>query len=186
MKKATRNMIRKAEKVGLTVKHGNDLKLFDDFVKVYQDTIDRNKWTAYSVDYIKKEFEIFEKAGCADIFVSYLSNEPISAAIFIRHRDQIIYHFGGSLSKYRDIPASYLTQWEAIKFYKKAGYKLYNFWGVSPEGMKRHPWNGFSLFKRGFSQQELEFIHSLDLDLHPFAKFTHLYEYVEAKLRGYT
>jgi len=186
IKKTTRAMIRKAEGLELTVKHSNNLDLFEDFCEAYKDTVARNKWTAYTTKYIKDEFEIFQKNNCADLFVSYYKEQPISAAIFIRHQNQVIYHFGGSLTGFREIPAAYLLQWEAIKYFKNEGFKIFNFWGVSPEGNKKHPWYGFSLFKRGFTKNELEFIHSHDLDLHPLAKITHIFEYLETKLRGYS
>ena len=58
-------------------------------------------------------------------------------------------------------------------------------WGVCPENSKKHPWYGLSLFKRGFSKEELEFVHSQDMDINIMAKFTHLYEFLEALRRGY-
>lgn len=185
MRKTTRNSIKKAEKLELVVMHTNNFDLFDDFISVYKDTVARQGWNAYSESYIRSEYEIFSSAGKADMFVSYYKGEPISASIFIRHNNQVIYHFSGSVTKFRDIPSSYLLHWEAIKFFKNEGFKLYNFWGVSPENNIKHPWYGLSLFKRGFTSNELEFVHSHDLDIRPFAYLTHTFEYIESRLRGY-
>lgn len=185
MRKTTRNLIRKAQKLGIVVKHVSDLSLFDDFSKVYLDTVERQKWTAYSVDYIKKEYLIFSKENCAEMFVAYFENKPISASIFIKHRDQVIYHYSGSVTEFRNIPSAYLLHWEAIRYFKSLGFSLYNFWGVSPENKKNHPWYGLSLFKRGFTNQEMEFIHAHDLIISLFAHLTRSYECLESKLRGY-
>jgi len=185
MRKTTRNLIRKAQKLGIVVKHVSDLSLFDDFSKVYLDTVERQKWTAYSIDYIKKEYLVFSKENCAEMFVAYFEGKPTSASIFIKHRDQVIYHYSGSVTEFRNIPSTYLLHWEAIKYFKSLGFSLYNFWGVSPENEKKHPWYGLSLFKRGFTNKELEFIHAHDLIVSPRAYLTRVYEYVESKLRGY-
>ncbi|MBP7785887.1 peptidoglycan bridge formation glycyltransferase FemA/FemB family protein [Patescibacteria group bacterium] len=185
MRKTTRNSLRKAQDMGVVIKHSDDSSLFDDFKKVYLDTVERQRWNAYSVDFIKKEYEIFSKEKKADMFVAYLKDIPISASIFVKHRNQVIYHYSGSLTEYRDIPSAHLLHWEAIKYYKNNGFSLYNFWGVSPENDKKHPWYGLSLFKRGFSKKELEFVHSHDLIINPFAHLTRLYEYLETKKRGY-
>ena len=159
--------------------------MYEDFCKVYLDTVNRNKWNAYSLEYIKKEYEIFSRKGLANTFVSYYNGKPLSAAIFIEHRNQVIYHFSGSTNEHRDIPDTYLLHWEAIKYFKGRGFDLYNMWGVCPENSKKHPWYGLSLFKRGFSKEELEFVHSQDMDINIMAKFTHLYEFLEALRRGY-
>jgi lipid II:glycine glycyltransferase (peptidoglycan interpeptide bridge formation enzyme) len=185
MRKTTRNLVRKAQKMGLTVKHSDDFSLFEDFKKVYLDTVERQGWNAYSIDYIKREYQIFSDNGKADMFVSYLDGDPISASIFIKHHNQVIYHYSGSVTKYRNVPSAYLLHWEAIKHYKNLGFTLYNFWGVSPEGNKKHPWYGLSLFKRGFTKKELEFVHAHDLVVNPFAHLTRIYELLEAKIRGY-
>lgn len=185
MRKTTRNLIRKGEKLGIVVKHATDFELFEDFTKVYLDTVKRQQWNAYSTNYIEKEYRIFCDAGKADMFVAYYQNKPLAAAVFIRHEKQIIYHFGGSVTEFRDIPSAYLLHWEAIKLFKSEGYSLYNFWGVSPADKPKHPWYGLSLFKRGFSVVELSFVHSQDLDLKPFAKLTHIFELIESVRRGY-
>jgi peptidoglycan pentaglycine glycine transferase (the first glycine) len=185
MRKTTRNLIRKAQKLGIVVEHVSDLSLFEDFSKVYLDTVERQKWTAYSVDYIKKEYLIFSKEKGAEMFLAYFEGKPISASIFIKHRDQVIYHYSGSVTEFRNIPSAYLLHWEAIKYFKSLGFLIYNFWGVSPENKKNHPWYGLSLFKRGFTNQEMEFIHAHDLIVNQFAYLTRIYEYLESKLRGY-
>jgi len=185
MRKTTRNLIRKAQKIGVSVRHTSDLSLFNDFSKVYLDTVKRKKWVAYSIDYIKKEYLTFARTGCAEIFVAYLNDKAISASIFIKHRNQVIYHYSGSLTEFRNIPSAYLLHWEAIKYFKSAGFSLYNFWGVCPENQKNHPWYGLSLFKRGFTNKEMEFIHAHDLVVSPLGHLTRIYDYIESKFKGY-
>jgi peptidoglycan pentaglycine glycine transferase (the first glycine) len=185
MRKTTRYSVRQAEKLGITVKYTDNLELFADFEKIYLETLARHKWHGYTPDYIKKEFEIFSKNNDAHMFVAYYQDQPIAASIFITHRDQVIYHHSGSTALSGNLPSSYLLHWEAIKHFKKAGYKIYNFWGVCRENEKNHPWYGLSLFKRGFTNQELEFIHPQDFIVSPWGHFTTTYELLETKLRGY-
>lgn len=185
MRKTTRNLVKKAAQMNIKVKHVSDESLFDDFEKVYLDTVKRQGWNAYSMDFIKKEYEIFSKEKKAEMFVAYFNDAPISASIFIKHSKQVIYHYSGSLTEYRNIPSAHLLHWEAIKYFKSEGFSIYNFWGVSPEEDTKHPWHGLSLFKRGFTKDELEFVHAHDLIVSPLSYFTRIYEYIEAKRRGY-
>lgn len=184
-RKTTRNLIRRAQNLNIQTLHTNDLSLFDDFAFAYIDTVNRNKWSAYSLEYIKSECASFSKSSDLSIFVSYFEEKPISGAIFIHHRGQAIYHHGGSLSAYRNIPAAYLLHWEAIKYFKSRQFSLYNFWGVSPKDMPNHPWANLSLFKRGFTDEEMQFMHAHDYIVSPFAHITRFFEFLESKLRGY-
>jgi len=185
MRKNTRYSVRKAEKEGVVVKRATDMSLFSDFELLYNETVSRHKWVGYKIDYIKKEFEAFRKTDSSYMFVAYYKNEPIAAAIFITAGIQAIYHHAGSAAKYKEIPSAYLLHWEAIKFFKSRGLKLYNLWGVCPENNKNHPWYGLSLFKRGFSDKELSFVHAHDLIVSPLAWSTRIYEWLETKKRGY-
>ena len=185
MRKTTRYSIRKAEKMGVEILHTNGMEYFDEFLKVYWDTVKRQKWPPYSENYIKSEYELFAGKEQAHMFVAKYKGEVASAAIFIHYNGQSIYHHSGSLSSLQKVPTSYLLQWESIKFAKEKGMKRYNFWGVSPADKPGHPWYGLSLFKRGFGAQELEFVHAQDLIVHPFAYVTRVYETVENKRRGF-
>jgi len=184
-RKTTRNSIKTAINKGITVKSTDTLDFFKYFEPIYLDTIKRQKWHGYSLQYIKKEFEVFQKSGDVRMFVAFLGEQPISTSIFIHHRKQIIYHHSGSLTQYRNIPSTYLLHWEAIKYYKSIGMELYNFWGVCPENETNHPWYGLSLFKRGFTKDELSHIHPHDLLISPLGSLTRIYEGIETKLRGY-
>ncbi len=185
LRKTTRNLVRKAEKLNLIVKESSDMSLFNDFAVVYTDTVTRNGWNAYSVKYIRDECAVFAKANALTIMISYFEDKPISGAVFIHSGNQVIYHHGGSLRDFRHLPAAYLLHWHAIKFFKSLGFELYNFWGVCPIDEIKHPWFNLSLFKRGYSTHELKFLHALDYIVSPIAHITRFFEFVESKIRGY-
>jgi lipid II:glycine glycyltransferase (peptidoglycan interpeptide bridge formation enzyme) len=185
MRKQTRYYIRQAEKMGIEVKQTDGIEYWNAFMKIHSDTVARQKWTAYSEKYMRIEYDIFRRDRMARMFVSFYKGQPISSAIFIYYGGQSVYHHSGSLSQFRSIPSTYLLQWEAVKYAKQRGLKFHNLWGVSPEGEKKHPWYGLSLFKRGFGGQEVEFIHAQDLVVRPWAHVTRTFELVEKKLRGY-
>ncbi|WKZ31199.1 MAG: peptidoglycan bridge formation glycyltransferase FemA/FemB family protein [Candidatus Dojkabacteria bacterium] len=185
MRKNTRYYIRKAEKMGIKVVSTTGMENFEQFWEIYQDAVSRNKWTAYSRNYIQKEFELFAKDNMARMFFTLYENKPIAAAIFIYFNGHSVYHHSGSLTQFREVPSTYLLQWEAIKYAKSAGMRIHNLWGVSPENQKEHPWYGLSLFKRGFGGSEVQTVHAHDMIVYPFAHATRVYENLENKRRGY-
>lgn len=185
MRKNTRYSIRKAEKMGVKVVSTSGMENFDQFWTIFEDAVKRNQWVAYSRSYIEKEFEILAKDNMARMFFSFYGSKPIAASIFTYFNGHSVYHHSGSLTQYREIPAAYLLQWEAIKYAKANGMRVHNLWGVSPEDNKEHPWYGLSLFKRGFGGYEVQTVHAHDMIVYPFAYMTRFYENWENKRNGY-
>lgn len=189
MRKNTRYSIRKAEKEGVEIIKTKDSKYLEEFWQIFQDTVKRHKWNAYTYDYIKDEFEIFAKDDQNMLFLAKYQGKYIAAAIFNFYLNQSVYHHSGSLSEFQKIPASYLIQWEAIKEAKRRGLKKHNFWGVpldqNSELDKSHPWSGLGLFKVGFGGHAEEWIHAQDIPVSPLYWLTHFYEKLERKKKGY-
>lgn len=193
MRKNTRYYVRRAKRDGVEVIQADSKMHFEQFWKIYSDTVERQDWEAYSKDYIRKEWEIFSKNDEAEMLLAKYKDKFIAAAIILFYGDQAVYHHSGSLTKYRKIPASYRIQWEAIKLAKKRGKKWYNFWGISPLVMEDgefkaqagHPWEGLTFFKLGFGGQVREFVHAKDLPVSKKYFLTRMYDKFETWRRGY-
>ncbi|KXK27063.1 MAG: FemAB family protein [candidate division WS6 bacterium OLB20] len=185
MRKNTRYYIRKAERDGVTIEVTTDPERIDDFWPIYQDTIRRQKWSAYSKEYIRSEFEQFVKDGSAALFLARYEDRWIAGAIFIYYNGQVYYHHSGSLTEYRKITAPYLLQWESIREAKRRGMDTYNFFGIARTDDETHPWHGLTFFKKGFGGYEQVWMHAKDKPLRLRYWITHLYERYERNRRGY-
>lgn len=185
MRKNTRYYIRKAERDGVTIEMTKDPKRIDDFWPIYQDTVARQDWTAYTKEYVQKEFEQFVADDQAALFLAKYQDKYIAGAIFIYYNDQVYYHHSGSLTEYRKVSAPYLLQWESIKEAKRRGFGLYNFFGIARTDDKSHPWHGLTFFKKGFGGFEQVWMHAKDKPLRMRYWLTHVYERYERIKRGY-
>lgn len=186
MRKNTRYSVRKAKKIGITVRRVTDFeKEFDIFWEIFQDGVARNKWVAFSKESVFRELMTFAKHKSVAMYISSYKGRDISAALFIFYNGRSYYHHSGSLTEFRNIPSTYLLIWEAFMDAKERGLKQVDLYGVSPEGDKKHPWYGLSLFKRGFGGKEYQMVESQDLIVHPFAHVTRLYEKLEGMSRGH-
>jgi len=189
MRKNTRYSIKKAEKDGVEIIKTKDPKYLKDFWKIFQDTVKRQKWHAYTFDYVKDEFETFLKNDGNELFLAKYKGQFIAAAIFNFYNGQSVYHHSGSLTEFRKIPASYLVQWEAIKESKRRGMKKHNFWGLPldehDELKQNHPWTGLGLFKVGFGGQAERWMHARDIPVSWKYWITYIYERIEKARRGY-
>lgn len=165
MRKTTRNLIRRAEKEGVTIEISDKADDVERFYAVYQETVDRQHFTPFSRSYLKTEFETFAERDGARWFFGVYEGQTIAAAMIVFDRQSGFYHHGASIQRYNKIPASYLLQWTAIKEAKRRGCALYNFWGVSPEDRPNHPWAGLSLFKKGFGGFPEAYVPAQDLPI---------------------
>ncbi len=163
MRKTTRYLIKKAQKMSIEIVQTTDMKDFGAFNHLYEVTSKRHGFVPHRG--MKEELAIFGKDNEAVLFLAKYEGKIIAGSIIIFYGTQAIYHHAASDELFRDIPAPYLLQWEVIKEAKKRGKQFYNFWGVVPENKQKHPWQGLSLFKLGFGGVRENSIHAQDLPL---------------------
>lgn len=185
MRKNTRYLIKKA----MTIK---DLKIiqsqnFKDIESLYQlqlETVQRSHFIPFRKKYFLEEFKTFLKDDQIRLFKAVYKKQVLAAALIIFYGQEAVYHYSGSSTSLRKIPASYLLQWEAIKEAKKRKKKYYNFWGIAPLDQPKHRFAGVSLFKRGFGGQEFSYLHAHDLALKSKYWLIYLFETLRRLRRG--
>lgn len=185
----TRYNIRVAQKHGVEIVEDNSDIAFEEYLKLTQETTHRQRFFAHTEDYHRKMWETLRQAQgkpskdklIAHLFLAKYKNEVLAAWILFVFKDTLYYPYGASSSKFREVMASNLLMWEAIKFGKKLGLKNFDMWGaLGPDPDINDPWYGFHRFKEGYGGELVEFVGSYDLIITPF-----LYELYKAadKLR---
>ncbi len=180
-RKNTRNLISRAERDGVIIEKTTDPIKLDIFFKLYQETAKRDKFTPHSG--INEEFNEFVKNNSILLFLGKHNNEYLAGSLVVFFGNQAVYHHSGSIKS--RVPVNYLLQWEIIKEAKKRGIKYYNLWGIAPENKPNHPWQGLTLFKKGFGGEKLDFMHSIDLPLSVNYWFSYVYQKLWNYYRGY-
>lgn len=177
MRKTTRYEIRKAMQLGVEVRESADI---EQFLKLYKETAKRQGFVGHRG--IAEEFEIFAKH--AQLYLGFHQKKLLAGALIIYYENQAIYHHGASVRT--DVPVSHLIQWTAIREAKRRGMKLYNFWGIAPEGAHDHPWQGITVFKKGFGGREVRYLHSQDIPISPLYIVPYMVESVRKMMKGYS
>jgi peptidoglycan pentaglycine glycine transferase (the first glycine) len=81
------------------------------------------------------------------------------------------YLYGASDNLYREFMPNYLIQWHALTEAKKAGYEIYDFFGISGRTDASDPLHGLYRFKKGFGGEFTEFIGEFDYVVSPMLYF---------------
>lgn len=190
MRKTTRYLIKQGLKnPDLEIIKSENIKDVEVFNEIYQSTVKRHHFHPFSLKYLKGEFEAFNKNNQTLVLLAKYKGEYLASAIIIFWSGIGFYHQGASNQKYAKIPASYLMQWEAIKEAKSRGCKLYNFWGIADveteEQLKKHPWKGLTLFKKGFGGYQKTYLKTQDLPLSKKYHLIYLFEKLRRLKRGF-
>jgi len=125
-----RNMIRKAEKNGVEILHSRDWGLFDDFMRIYNSTM--NKDNAEDYYYFKDGFYCSIHNDLYDnyeMFYAVYKGEIIAMSIMIFANDRMHYHLSGSLSEYRNLAPSNLLLYKAALWGCHQGFDIFHLGG---------------------------------------------------------
>jgi lipid II:glycine glycyltransferase (peptidoglycan interpeptide bridge formation enzyme) len=125
-----RNMIRKAEKNGIEIRHGKGLDLFADFKRIYNATMDKD----HAEDYYYFEDKFYESIhndlhDNYEMFYAVLNGEIIAMSIMLYCNKQMHYHLSGSLIKYRNLAPSNLLLYKAALWGCEYGFKTFHLGG---------------------------------------------------------
>jgi lipid II:glycine glycyltransferase (peptidoglycan interpeptide bridge formation enzyme) len=194
MRATTRNLIRRAEKEGVTVQpSSNPIRDFHHFWRLYEATGERHGFVLYQRDLLLNQLEMYHLKDQAKLYLAKHNVEVLAASIHMSYGGITSYHHGAGANT--KIPASYLLQWRAIQDALRRGDRIYNFWGIAPTlsvGSTKseirnpnHPFAGVTMFKTGFGGQLLELVHCMDLPLTTRYIFTWSMEKFRKVKRGF-
>ena len=125
-----RNMIRKAEKNGIEIRHGKNLALFADFKRIYNATMDKDHAEQYyyfgDAFYESIHNDLHDNY---EMFYAVLDEQIIAMSIMLFANKQMHYHLSGSLLEYRNFAPSNLLLYKAALWGCEHGFKTFHLGG---------------------------------------------------------
>ncbi|MCI0521866.1 MAG: peptidoglycan bridge formation glycyltransferase FemA/FemB family protein [Chloroflexi bacterium] len=156
MKQKTRYNIRLAIKKGVTVRACDDLNLFYDLM---QTTGARDQFGVHSREYYQWAYELFMPGGHGELLLAEYQSTPLAALMVFARGERAWYFYGASSDAQRELMAPYLLQWEAMRWARSRGCRVYDLWGVPDADLEMLEGSfaarsdglwGVYRFKRGF------------------------------------
>ncbi len=154
MKKTWRYNTRSSVRRGVSVRRGN-AKDIAKFYALYKETGTRHRFSIRSSEYYKEVYRAFSGGGLSDSLILLAEHsqeeEPLGSAIFVKFGDKCWYLFAASSDKRRADMPNYPLQWEALKWARSTGAKVYDWGGASsnpddPNDSMAQVWH----YKKGF------------------------------------
>lgn len=125
-----RNMIRKAEKSGVEIKHCKDPALFGKFMEIYNATMEHDDAEEYY--FFESEFYDSIAKDLRDnyeMFYAEHDGEIIAMSIMIFANGRMHYHLSGSKFEYRNLAPSNLLLYKAALWGNGQGFKSFHLGG---------------------------------------------------------
>lgn len=184
MRKTTRNLVRRAERDGIVVTaSANPNADIEHFLKLHEETRRRHHFTPYTDTFFRAQVRRFSASGHCTVYLAMHEGNVLATSIHMHFGGETSYHHGASVQS--QLPVSYALQWKAIQDALARGDRLYNFWGIAPEGMKNHPFAGVTLFKTGFGGTLKNLMPCQDVALSASYRLTRTFEQLRKWKRGF-
>jgi len=173
MKSKTRYNIRLASRKGITIRYGDDTDL-EYLYKMYAETSLRGGFTIRGEEYYNYLWKIFmskqldsEIDAIAQPIIADFDRKPVAAAVMFRFGGRAWYLHGMSLPEHSDKMATYLIQWEGMRWAKANGCVTYDMWGAPDQFNSDDSMWGVYRFKRGFGGELTRTIGAWDFPVKP-------------------
>lgn len=93
---------------------------------------------------------------------------PIAAALIYDYNSTRYYAHAAANSHYQKLAAGTIVLIQMILDAKDQDAKVYDFWGMTPSADKKHPWYGFTQYKKSFGGRQVDYTGTYDLPIKPF------------------
>jgi lipid II:glycine glycyltransferase (peptidoglycan interpeptide bridge formation enzyme) len=156
MKQKTRYNIKLAQKHGVVVNASSDVREFHRLMVV---TGERDGFGVHSLDYYQTAYNLFHPIKGCELFYAEYQGEILAALFVFAHGNRAWYFYGASSNEHRELMATYLIQWQAMRWAHARGCLEYDLWGVPDQDLETLEANftnvqqglwGVYRFKRGF------------------------------------
>lgn len=166
LEQKTRYNSRLAARKGVEVSLENNSKGLKTFLQLHFETAKRQGFLPHSEKYYTQAFETLNKHNKSNILIASINDQPLAAWMLFNHENTIYYTYGGSNNENKDLMASNLIAYEAIKLAKRLNCKVFDMWGATND--KDDEYWGFTKFKLGYGGELVEHIDSYDFVVNPF------------------
>jgi lipid II:glycine glycyltransferase (peptidoglycan interpeptide bridge formation enzyme) len=186
MRKTTRQLCNRGEKMieSGEIQIVEHTSFTNELYEVYTSTASRGGFVPFSRAYLQQEYDSFTKFEKCRLISIVFEGRVLSWGFWILAGKRCFYHQGANILD-KQVPASYISHYQGIKWAKANGAISYDFWGVGPADEPNHPWANISTFKRGFGGVDVELVHAVDLPISWQYWPTWAFESYRAKRRGF-
>jgi hypothetical protein len=151
-KNSTQRKILRAGREGLKYREGSTEELLNHFYRLHAITRRRHQRPPQPRQWFVNLMDCFGPA--LKIRVGFKDNWPVAAVLTIRHKDTLVYKYGGSDPRFNNLGSMHLLLWKAIEEAKGSGLRFFDF-GRTESGQQ-----GLITFKQRWGATQSRLVYS--------------------------
>jgi hypothetical protein len=151
-KNSTQRKILRADREGLLYREGPTEELLEHFYRLLANTRKRHSRPPQPRMWFVNLIDCFGDA--LKIRVAFKGDQPVASVLTIRHKDTMVYKYGGSDPQFNNMGGMHLLLWGAIQEAKISGLRFFDF-GRSEAGQQ-----GLITFKQRWGSTHARLLYS--------------------------
>ena len=184
MSQNSRNITRNYHKKGITIRMSYDPNDITILTSLLSSIASRNHITTHSDEYFQIQADALMPRKAAVLYIADYDSSPIAAALVYDSADTRTYAHAAADDTYRKLSAGTALVGQMILDAKDAGLSHFDLYGITDSDDPKHPWAGFTKFKRSFGGTSVERPGTWDLPLRPLQYSAYrIYQSIRKKLR---
>ncbi len=168
MKEKWRYNVRLAMRKGVTMRIASSPDDVRAWYTIYETTSERDQFGIHTLDYYLRVWELFVSTGKMRLLLAETDGNLLAGIFVSLFAGQASYAYGASSNEQRQLMPNYLLQWEAIRWAKQQGARLYDFGGIPDTDDENEAMTGVYRFKRGWGGRVVEFVGGREVTYRPF------------------
>src|ERR1043165_9149037 len=124
----------------------------------------------YTEEYISQLSQFFYSTGNGFLLCAFVDDKMIGGGLFVNQGNMAVYLIGATDPDSKKIPSSHLVLFEAIKFAKAAGKKIFDMGGIGYYAKPGEQIYSINQFKENFTKNRVFYTKVLYCDLNPLKK----------------
>ncbi|GAC1407071.1 MAG: peptidoglycan bridge formation glycyltransferase FemA/FemB family protein [Ktedonobacteraceae bacterium] len=158
MKEKWRYNVRLAGRKGVTVRVAETIEDVQAWYSLLETTGERDQFDIHTLAYYIQVWRTFGPSDTAHLLLAEFHGQLLAGIFVSVFAGQAIYLYGASSNEQRQLMPNYLLQWEAIRWAKSCGARLYDFWGIPETEAEDEAMAGVYRFKRGWGGHVVQFL----------------------------
>lgn len=172
MRKSNVQYWRSSAKKGLTVRTSKNPADITILASLLQAVSERNHFNPQTTEHLKRQLQ----SGFATLYIAEYQGQNLAASLVYHDGDTRFYAHAATSNQERKLAAGIVLLVQMILDAKNQGAKTFDFWGITTSTNPKHPWYGFTQFKKSFGGHEVDYAGTWDLPLDSLRY--HLYQII--------
>lgn len=168
MKQNNRSIYRNYSKKGLSYHQSDDPADIRHLLTLLHEVAASNKITVHSDEYLTQQAETLLPLKAAKLHLMRYEDDVIAAALTYHTDTTCYYAHAGASHEHRKLAASTALLAEIIMDAKKDGLEVCDLYGITTSDDPKHPWAGFTRFKKSFGGKQVDLSPTYELPLRSF------------------